>query len=83
MVSNPPAFWYHTGRSAVVVPNAGAETLIEVADRYGVDYVVVDQNRPEALSELYRGVETAGLTLVTAFDGGKVQLYRRAQVCPQ
>jgi len=83
MVSNPPAFWYHTGRSAVVVPNAGVETLIEVADRYGVGYVVMDRNRPEALSELYRGVETAGLTLMTAFDGGKVQLYRRAQVGPQ
>jgi len=78
MVGNPPAFWYHTGHPSVVVPNAGVETLLAVADRYGVDYVTLDPNRPEPLAELYEDMETVGLVPVATFDGGRVQLYRLA-----
>jgi hypothetical protein len=49
MVGNPPAFWYHTHRPAVVVPNGDVETLLVVADRYEVAYVVLDRNRPALL----------------------------------
>ena len=77
MVGNPPAFWYHTGCPAVVVPNGDVDTLLAVADRYGIDYVVLDRNRPEDLAELYAGVGTARLALVATFDGGQVRLYRR------
>ena len=76
MVGNPPAFWYHTGHSAVVVPNGGVDTLLKVADRYEVDYVVLDQNRPQGLADLYASASTAGLVLVATFDNGQVQLYR-------
>jgi len=79
MVGNPPAFWYHTGHSAVVVPNGGVDALLKVADRYRVDYVVLDQNRPQGLAELYAGESTAGLALVATFDGGQVQLYQRTE----
>jgi hypothetical protein len=53
MVANPPAFWYHTGCPAVVVPNGDVEVLLAVADRYGVRYVLLDRNRPAALAGLY------------------------------
>jgi hypothetical protein len=78
MVGNPPAFWYHTGHPAVVVPNEGVNTLLKVADRYKVDYVVLDQDRPQGLAELYAGQGTAGLALVATFDNGQVQLYQCA-----
>jgi hypothetical protein len=52
MVGNPPAFWYHTYRPAVVVPNGDVETLLAVADQYGVGYVVLDRNRPALLWEM-------------------------------
>ncbi|MCJ7735917.1 MAG: hypothetical protein MUQ10_01205 [Anaerolineae bacterium] len=55
MSGNPPAFWYHTSCSGVVVPNGGTETVLEAADRYGVEYVVLDENHPILLSELYAG----------------------------
>lgn len=55
MVGNPPAFWYHTGHPAVAVPNEGPETLLEVAYRYQVQYVVLDRNRPAPLAGLYEG----------------------------
>ncbi len=71
MVSNPPAFWYYTHRHTVVVPNGEIETLLAVAERYDVGYVVLDVNRPRPLVEPYTGLEPAA-----AFVGGQVQLYR-------
>jgi hypothetical protein len=56
MVANPPAFWYHTGYPAVVVPTGGVDTLLAVADRYGVAYVLLDRNCPASLAELHAGV---------------------------
>jgi 4-amino-4-deoxy-L-arabinose transferase-like glycosyltransferase len=53
MVSNPPAFWYYTQYPAVVVPNADVETLLAVGDRYDVRYVLLDQNHPAPLGDLY------------------------------
>ncbi len=58
MVANPPAFWYHTGLPAVVVPNGDVETALAAADRYGVGYCVLDRNRPAPLAELYAGTTT-------------------------
>jgi hypothetical protein len=48
MVNNPPAFWYHTRRPAVVVPapGGGVEALLAAAERYGVTHVVLDRNWP-------------------------------------
>jgi hypothetical protein len=53
MVGNPPGFWYHTRRPAVVLPNGELETLLTVAHRYDVDYVLIDENRPAPLAALY------------------------------
>lgn len=57
MVGNPPAFVYHCGHPAVVVPNGGVAELLAVAERYGVAYVLLDANHPPALETLYRGEE--------------------------
>jgi 4-amino-4-deoxy-L-arabinose transferase-like glycosyltransferase len=56
MVANPPAFWYHAGYPAVVVPAGDVDTLLAVADRHGVAYVLLDRNRPAPLAELHAGV---------------------------
>lgn len=55
MVANPPAFWYHTGHCAVVVPNGDVDVLLAAADRYGARYVLLDRNRPRPLAPLYDG----------------------------
>jgi hypothetical protein len=78
MVNNPPGFYYHTGMSSVVVPNGDVETLLVVADRYKVVYVVLDRNRPSGLAELYAGNERhPRLRPVTAWEEeiGRVVLY--------
>jgi 4-amino-4-deoxy-L-arabinose transferase-like glycosyltransferase len=76
MVGNPPSFWYHTGRPAVVVPNSDPATLLAVCDRYNVAYVILDANRPVGLADLYAGAPLAGLEQVATFADGQVRLYR-------
>ncbi len=74
MVGNPPAFWYHAQRTAVVVPNGNLSTLFEAAARYDVSFVVLDANHPAGLGGLYRRGQAEGLELVATW--GQVQLYR-------
>jgi hypothetical protein len=58
MINNPPSFYYHTGRSSVVVPAAGPETVLEICRRYGVRYVALDRNVVPELEPLYGGTVT-------------------------
>jgi len=77
MVGNPPGFWYNTRRPAVVAPNGDVETLLEVCDRYGVGYVVLDANRPALLAALYEGQSTSErLVLATTFEEDGVLMWR-------
>jgi hypothetical protein len=77
VVGNPPGFWYHTHRPAIVVPNAPLDTLLEVCDRYGAAYVVLGPNDPIRLVEMSR---VNGLEIVASFGGGRVHLYRRVRI---
>jgi hypothetical protein len=55
MVGNPPGFYYFSHRPGVVVPNEDIDTVLQACDRYGVEFVILDQNRPYPLRELYSG----------------------------
>ena len=57
---NPPAFFFHTGRSAIVIPDGPGADLAAALDRYGLAYAIVDANHPAALDELYAAPETVG-----------------------
>jgi len=64
VVGNPPGFWYHTRMPAVVVPNGDVEDLLKVTDRYHVEYVLLDRNRPAPLAALYAGEESCARLVV-------------------
>ena len=55
MVGTPPGFYYFSHRRNVVVPNEDIATVLHACDRYGVDFVILDQNRPRPLREVYSG----------------------------
>lgn len=59
-VVNPPAFYFHTGRSAIVIPDGPGADLAAALDRYGLAYAIVDANHPAALDVLYAAPETVG-----------------------
>jgi hypothetical protein len=77
MVGNPPGFYYHTGVPAVVVPNGDVETLLDVCERYGVDYLVLDSNHPDPLGALYEGrAAPRRLARAATFEEGRVVVWR-------
>jgi hypothetical protein len=57
MVGNAPGFTWHTGHSAVAIPNEALDTILGVADRYGARYLVLDGTRTRTTDDLYAGKE--------------------------
>jgi hypothetical protein len=55
MVGIAPAFYYHTEIPAVSVPNEPIEIVLEAAEQYGVTHLILDQNHPAPLREIYTG----------------------------
>jgi hypothetical protein len=55
MIGNAPALNYYTGLASLSVPNEPVVTVLEAAERYGVTHLVLNENRPLPLDDLYRG----------------------------
>jgi hypothetical protein len=55
MVNDPPALYYHTGLAGVVVPNADPSVVPEIAAKYGVTHLVLDENRTPPFAALFEG----------------------------
>lgn len=47
MINNPLGYYYATGRSGIVIPNAKPDKFLEVIHQFNVKYVVLDNNLPE------------------------------------
>jgi len=76
VVGNPPAFWYHTRRAAIAIPNGDVETLLAVADRYDVRYVLLEPDHPAGLADLYAGaMEHPRLRVLRTWSEGRTVLY--------
>jgi hypothetical protein len=76
MVNNPPGYVYHTGQSAIVIPNGDVDTLLAAARRYGATWVVLDANRPAALAGLYdQPPSDPRLILAQTFESGGKPVY--------
>lgn len=71
MTGDPTGFHYHTGLPAVVTPNEPPGVMVQAAQHFGVDYLLLDENRPVPLKALYEGqVQSEWLTLVEDFGDG-------------
>lgn len=75
MIGNPPGFWYRTARPAVSVPNDDVNTVLAVAGRYRVSFLVLDADRPVPLAALYEG-EVMDERLEPAARFGSVVIFR-------
>ena len=68
MIGNPPAYRYHGGGLSVIVPNEPLEVTLQAAEKYGVDYLILDPNHPAPLAEIYsQTVSHPHLSLVQTF----------------
>ena len=78
MVGNAPGFTWHTGHKAISIPNEPLNTILEVAGRYGVRYLVLDRARPRTTDRLYLGEEAdprLSLRYTIEGDGEVLQVY--------
>jgi hypothetical protein len=69
--NNPPGFHLATGLQAIAIPNGPPETLHQVVERYNADWIVLEENHPQELNDLYtQPIDLAWLEPVeTIFDG--------------
>jgi len=58
MVTDPPGFWYASGRPGVVTPSDGPDALVAAADRYNVEYIALEAAHAPVLHPLYFGTQT-------------------------
>ncbi len=69
--NDPPSFYVASGHSGVFVPNGDPDSLLAVIRQFDVDYVLLDQNRPPGLSEIYsEKLKLPWLCLKAHLDGG-------------
>jgi hypothetical protein len=80
MVVDPPAYYYFTHRPAIVIPNEEIDGIVQVAERYSAEYLILEYDHVPSLDPIYRGEDThpslkAEHTFVDA-AGNLVQIYR-------
>ena len=80
MVNDAPAFYYFTRRPGMSIPNEELETVVEVAQRYGVSHLVLESDHPHPLQALYEGRQTGPRleleTTIRDARGSPVKVYR-------
>jgi hypothetical protein len=73
MVNNPPGLYSASRRPSIVVPDGTEETVLAVAERYGAKYLLLDQNYPSGLKQLFmQPGNRPGLTFLTSINGTHV-----------
>jgi 4-amino-4-deoxy-L-arabinose transferase-like glycosyltransferase len=50
---NPPALYLATGLRSVALPHGSEAALLQVIERFGVDWIVLEWDHPAGLEELY------------------------------
>jgi len=82
MYGNPPAFYYYTGVPSIMVPNEPPDILLEAADRYRATHLILDENRPLLLDDIYNGL-TNHPRLLLELSIEETQVYRILESAPK
>jgi len=70
MINNPPGYYAVSGQKSIVIPDGDEETLLAAAAKFGADYVVVDENYPRGLKDLYaHPQDMPGLNYLQSVEG--------------
>jgi hypothetical protein len=70
MTINPPGYHATTNRSAIAIPDGDIFTSLEVAKKFGATYLVLEEDHPEKLNELYQNprLQVTGINLIATID---------------
>ncbi len=70
MINNPPGFYVATRFKSIVVPDGDLQTLLQAANKYQAEYLVLDRNVPQGLRNVYQNPENnPGLTYLQTENG--------------
>lgn len=79
-VNNPPGFYLASELEAIVIPNGSMDIIRDLADRFAVEWVVLEANHPHGLDPYYESpVSTPWLEFVETFigaEGSEVHLFQ-------
>jgi len=76
MINDPSALYYFTGLSGVVIPNAPSSVIPELAQRYGVNTLVLDANAQALpMGDIYDGHDSPSF-LQQVYRDDNIQIYR-------
>lgn len=77
LVNNPPGFFVATGRSGVTIPFGDADTVLAVAGRYDLRYLVLEIDQVRDAADLYTApADRQGFDYLITVDGAHI--YRLA-----
>jgi len=79
MVGGTTLFLYYGGWQSIAIPTNGISALMDAADRYSAEYLILDRNTPPAFRSIYDGSEGhPRLILLQSFGNHSdpVSLYR-------
>ena len=83
MAGDAPGFTWHTGHQAIAVPNEPLDTVLDVADRYGARYLVLDDFRPRTTDALYDGMVTHPRLALRYASGAGVGGWQLYEITPK
>lgn len=74
MVANPPGFYLASGHSSVSIPDGDVSAVLAVAERYGVDYLILEEgSTPAGLISVYESpMGWAGLVYLGETETARV-----------
>ncbi|MCL4877354.1 MAG: hypothetical protein KJ064_11890 [Anaerolineae bacterium] len=83
MVNDPAEWYYYTERIGVTLPDESLETAYEIARRYCIQYLIIDENITDPFVPLFEKKESPPpfLTEIQTFEEG-VQVYEFDVICP-
>ena len=53
LINNPPGYFAAVGKSSIVIPNGNVNVLLAAAKQFDAEAVVLEENHPAGLDELY------------------------------
>lgn len=70
MVNNAPGYFVATGRPAISIPNGDEFTTLNVAERYAGRYLLLEDNHPSGLRNVYQSPKDyPGMDFISTIDG--------------
>ena len=65
-----PGYYAYTQRRALAIPDGEVQVSLDVAKKFGGDFLLLESDHPEGLNDLYEHPETPfGLEYLTTIDG--------------